>query len=138
TDISLSALAMARKNAHQHNIRNIRFREGHWLEALDNTCEIIVSNPPYIRTDDKHLHSPEISHEPLLALDGGADGLMAIREIIQSAPAWLRPGGWLVIEHGYDQAGSVQKLLQQNAFIDIQTDHDYAGIERLTYACYDP
>lgn len=136
TDISAEALVVAGKNAHKHNLQNIRFRQGHWLEALEGTFDMIVSNPPYIRSTDAHLQSAEIAHEPLLALDGGADGLESIRAIIQSAGDFLRPEGWLVIEHGYDQAAAVQQLFRDNAFTAIGTDRDYAGIERLTYARY--
>lgn len=133
TDISALALAVAMNNARQHNLHNVQYRQGYWLEALDETFDMIVSNPPYIRSNDAHLQSAEIAHEPLLALDGGADGLESIRVIIQSAGGYLRPGGWLVIEHGYDQAAAVQRLFQDNAFTAIGTDRDYAGCERLTY-----
>jgi len=89
---------------------------------------LIVSNPPYIRADDPHLAA--LTHEPLQALASGTDGLDDIRQIVAQAPTWLRAGGWLLLEHGWDQAADVRALLTQAGFGDVQSRQDLAGIER--------
>jgi release factor glutamine methyltransferase len=126
-DTSLEALAVARANA-QRLALDIVFQHGNWLEGLQGTFDLIVSNPPYIAEDDPHLDN--LGHEPRLALTSGADGLDAIRTIVTQAPAHLPGGGWLLIEHGWDQAAAVRALLTHAGFSQVQSRLDLAGIER--------
>ena len=129
TDFSADALAIAQDNAARLGLRQVTFRHGSWLQALQGErCNVIVSNPPYIPMADAHLQA--LRHEPLMALSDGGDGLNAIREIIAAAPAHLLPGGWLLLEHGYDQAAAVRTLLQQAGFERIESRVDLGGHER--------
>jgi release factor glutamine methyltransferase len=126
-DFSIEALAVAQTNAQQLHLE-VDFRQGSWLEGLCGTFDVIVSNPPYIASADHHLAA--LSHEPLRALASGADGLDDIRTIITQAPARMGSGGWLLLEHGHDQAPLVRELLHARGFNEIQSRLDLAGIER--------
>ena len=126
-DCSANALELAQLNAQQLNL-NVKFRQGSWLEGVLDTFDLIVSNPPYIPTGDSHLHA--LRHEPALALVSGADGLHAIKQIVSSAAPCLKPGGWLLLEHGFDQAESTRNLLAEAGFKNVQSRHDLSGIER--------
>ena len=126
-DASLDALAVAQANASRLGLA-VQFRHGHWMEGLEGVFDAIVSNPPYIRAADPHLAA--LQHEPLQALASGADGLDDIRTIIAQAPAHLVPGGWLLLEHGHDQAPTVCALLQAAGLQAVQTRKDLAGIAR--------
>jgi release factor glutamine methyltransferase len=129
TDFSDAALAIARDNARQLGLQRVSLRNGCWLQALEGECcHLIVSNPPYITLGDTHLQT--LRHEPLMALTDGGDGLNAIREIIAAAPQHLLPGGWLLLEHGYDQATAVRELLAQAGFVLIESRLDLGGHER--------
>lgn len=131
SDFSDAALAIARDNARQLGLQRVSLRNGCWLEALDGErCHLIVSNPPYITLGDTHLQT--LRHEPIMALTDGGDGLNAIREIVAGAPAHLFPGGWLLLEHGYDQAPAVRDLLTQAGFTQIESRIDLGGHERCT------
>ena len=130
TDYSLDALAVAQANAQRLGLA-IEFHQGSWLGALPPATprlDLIVSNPPYIAARDSHL--PALAHEPLQALVSGADGLDDLRLIIAQASACLQPGGWLLLEHGYDQAATVRELLEAACFEDVQSRKDLNGIER--------
>uniref|UniRef100_UPI00325FC8A2 N5-glutamine methyltransferase family protein n=3 Tax=Comamonadaceae TaxID=80864 RepID=UPI00325FC8A2 len=133
-DASADALAVARSNAARLQLP-VQFAHGSWLEPLDGLepVDLIVSNPPYIRADDPHLAA--LTHEPLSALASGADGLEDIRSIIDQAPARLKDGGWLLFEHGWDQAEDVARLMQAAGFEQVQHRHDLAGIARCTGGC---
>ena len=126
-DASADALDVARANAGQLGLQ-VQFIQSHWLQKVSGSFHLIASNPPYIASADPHL--AELRHEPLQALTAGADGLDDIRQIIVQAPAHLQPGGWLLLEHGYDQADSVRALLAQRGFLQVQSRRDLAGIER--------
>ncbi len=126
-DVSPDALALAQANAERLNL-SVTFLLGAWLTGIKTRYDLIVSNPPYIAEDDSHLAA--LSHEPQLALTSGPDGLDAIRAIIRQAPANLRPGGWLLLEHGWDQAAAVRALLTQAGFVQVQSRRDLPGIER--------
>lgn len=130
-DASADALAVAQSNARALNLP-VHFAHGSWLEPLSElpAVDLIVSNPPYIRADDPHLAA--LTHEPLSALASGADGLEDIRSIIAQAPAQLKTGGWLIFEHGWDQAADVAQLMQSAGFVQVQHRQDLAGIERCT------
>jgi release factor glutamine methyltransferase len=126
-DLNDEALAVAQTNAQRLGLE-IAFSQGSWLQGLTETFDAIVSNPPYIANADPHLAA--LRHEPLQALSSGPDGLDDLRTIIAQAPACLKPGGWLLLEHGYDQAAAVRQLLQASGFIDVQSRRDLAGIDR--------
>lgn len=130
TDLSPKALAVAQGNAQRLGLA-VQWAEGAWWSALPGRRFLLaVSNPPYIRGDDPHLAA--LRHEPLLALTPGGDGLDALRAIVAGAPQALRPGGWLLLEHGWDQADAVQALLRGHGFDDVQTRADLAGRPRCT------
>ncbi len=127
TDASADALQVARANAARLQLA-IEFMQGSWLAPIGGRYHAIVSNPPYIAAQDPHLSA--LTHEPLRALVSGEDGLHDIRQIILQARAHLHPGGWLLLEHGYDQAAAVRVLLQEAGFEDVQSRRDLGGILR--------
>lgn len=127
TDCSAEALAVARSNALRLSL-DVRFSRCSWLDGVEGRFDFIVSNPPYIALHDPHL--PALAHEPLQALTSGADGLDDIRQIIVQAPTHLNPGGWLLLEHGFDQAMQVRALLQRAGFTSVASRCDLAGHER--------
>jgi release factor glutamine methyltransferase len=133
-DASMAALDVARYNANALKANNVRFLQSDWFSGLDGErFDIIVSNPPYIESNDEHLSG--LSFEPLIALVSGADGLDDIRRIVKGAVHYLKPGGWLMLEHGYDQAEKVRELLRQSGFSEISSERDLSGIERVTKGC---
>ena len=133
-DASADALAVASDNAQRLGLE-LKFAHGSWLQALApaQVFDAIVTNPPYIAANDPHL--THLTHEPLSALASGADGLDDIRAIIEQAPTHLAPGGWLLIEHGWDQAPAVQELLRNAGFAQVRSRNDLAGIARCTGGC---
>ena len=126
-DFSADALAVARANAQRLEL-DISFNQGSWLSGVQGLFHAIVSNPPYIADQDVHLAA--LTHEPLQALTSGSDGLDDIRTIIAQAPAHLVAGGWLLLEHGYDQAQAVRDLLLTAGFGQVQSRKDIAGTAR--------
>ena len=130
-DASADALTVARANAERLGLP-VRFQPANWLAGVEGEglFDAIVSNPPYIPSADPHLAA--LTHEPLQALASGADGLEDIRTIVAQAPTHLRPGGWLLLEHGYDQAQAVKALLATHGFAQVQSRNDLAGIARCT------
>ena len=126
-DASGDALAVATANAERLGLP-VRFMQADWLDGAATGYALIASNPPYIAADDHHLGA--LGHEPLAALAAGADGLDDIRRIVQAAPAHLAAGGWLLLEHGYDQAEAVRALLAARGFAEPQSRDDLAGIAR--------
>lgn len=132
-DASAAALAVAQENAQRLGIENVGFVLGDWFSALAGRCfDLIVSNPPYIAENDRHLAQGDLRFEPAGALASGADGLDDIRRIISEAGTYLTPGGWLMLEHGYDQAAQVRALLRAAGYENIQSDNDLSGIERVS------
>ncbi len=132
-DASDAALQVARENAERLNVRNVNFRQGDWFSPVTGQrFDLIVSNPPYIAAGDKHLAQGDVRFEPLSALASGADGLDDIRRIIMAAARHLAAKGWLLLEHGYDQAAAVRGLLTQSGFCDVFSEKDLAGIERIS------
>ena len=130
TDLSAAALAVAQANAQRLTLP-IDFSQGSWLAALPSNCQpfdCIASNPPYIANHDPHLAA--LGFEPLQALTSGSDGLDDLRQIIAMAPRHLKAGGWLLLEHGYDQAAAMHQLLLAGGFIQVQSRRDLAGVER--------
>lgn len=133
-DISPAALEVARENARRLAVPNVRFLQGAWFAALPERERygLIVSNPPYVAAGDPHLAQGDVRFEPAGALASGVDGLDDIRAIAANAPAHLVPGGWLLFEHGYDQAAACRVLLEQAGFVSVASAADLAGIERVT------
>lgn len=131
-DVSQDALAVAGRNAAANGVA-VRFLHSDWFSAVDaTTFDLIVSNPPYIASGDRHLAEGDLRFEPAGALTDHADGLAALRRIVSGAPAHLAPGAWLLMEHGYDQSAAVQDLLAAQGYTDVQSWHDLAGIARVT------
>jgi release factor glutamine methyltransferase len=132
-DASAAALEVAQNNAHRLEVRNVRMLQSNWFGALpDEWFDIIVSNPPYIAAGDAHLEQGDVRFEPRDALTSGKDGLDDIRGICSQAGKHLRENGWLMLEHGYDQAAQVRALLEQSGFVQIFSARDLAGIERVS------
>lgn len=127
-DASAEALAVARTNAERLGLA-LTLHRGSWFAPLaTQRFELVVSNPPYIAEGDPHL--PALAHEPRQALVSGPDGLDDLRAIVAGAPAHLTPGGWLLLEHGWDQAEAVRALLRRAGFTQVQSRRDLAGVER--------
>ncbi|RTL29187.1 MAG: peptide chain release factor N(5)-glutamine methyltransferase [Burkholderiales bacterium] len=133
-DASEAALRVAQANARQLNLP-VRFHHGSWLAPVaGQRFDLIVSNPPYIAEGDPHLAA--LGHEPRQALTAGPDGLDDLRAIILAAPTHLNPGGWLLLEHGYDQSVAVSQLLRDSAFANVSTRFDLGGQPRCTGGCF--
>jgi release factor glutamine methyltransferase len=131
-DRSAAALAIAQRNADILNAP-VEFLNSDWFGSLaTRRFDLIVSNPPYIAAADPHLSRGDVRFEPLTALAAGQDGLADLRRLIAAAHAHLQPGGALLLEHGYDQAGDVRTLLRENGFTHPQSWRDLAGIERVS------
>lgn len=131
-DASAAALEVARFNAERHRVQ-VDFRQSDWYAGLaPRGFSMIVANPPYIVAGDSHLSEGDLRFEPIDALTDHADGLSALRAIINGAPDFLEEGGWLLMEHGYDQAASVRELLQ--GWDGVESWRDLAGIERVSGA----
>lgn len=127
------AVNLARRNAQRLRLDNAVFCESQWFSALaGRRFALIVSNPPYIPLHDPHLQDGDVRFEPSSALVAGEDGLDDIRQIIASAPSHLLSKGWLLLEHGYDQASAVRELLAKSGFVDIQSRRDLGGHERIS------
>ncbi len=133
TDRSTAALEVARRNAIALGIRNVEFHEGNWLEPFkEDVFNLITANPPYVASTDTRLNTSEIRFEPLTALASGPDGLDDIRLIADQARQHLTPGGWLLLEHGFDQGAEVMKLLLSLGYQQAQGHQDVAGLDRVT------
>ncbi|GBE09130.1 release factor glutamine methyltransferase [bacterium BMS3Abin11] len=133
TDLSMAALVIAKENARLQGVKNISFAAGSWFQPIKNRLfEMIICNPPYIPVDDPHLKQSDLPAEPDHALISGGDGLDAIRKIISDSVLHLKPSGFLLLEHGYDQAIKVTELLCNEGFKEIFTEKDYGGNDRVT------
>lgn len=130
TDVSPEALAVAQGNATRLGL-GVEFATGPWWTPLaGRRFHVVASNPPYIAGNDQHLDA--LTHEPRLALTPEGDGLQALRDIVAGALAHLEPSGWLLLEHGYDQAGAVAELLRDHGFTEVATRLDLGGVPRCT------
>jgi len=130
-DCSSPALALARDNAATLGVE-VDFRQSDWFAALGGRrFDLIVANPPYVAADDPHLRQGDLRFEPRPALAAGADGLADLRRIVGAAPKYLRPGGWLLLEHGYDQAEACRDLLHKAGFGELVFRADFAGLPRI-------
>ncbi|MCK6251610.1 peptide chain release factor N(5)-glutamine methyltransferase [Pseudomonas fragi] len=132
-DRVLEAVALAERNRQRLQLDNVNVFTSHWFSALaDQRFDLIISNPPYIAAGDVHLAEGDVRFEPESALVAGADGLDDIREIITAAAQHLNADGWLMLEHGYDQAAAVRQLLQDAGFSEVESRKDLGGHERIT------
>ena len=140
TDISKNALDLAAQNALRHGIHNICFVCSHWFQELDTDIRyhLVLSNPPYVVEDDPHLLENGLPYEPPAALTAGADGLRDLRSIIRTAPGFLQPDGWLLVEHGLDQGAAVRQLFRLAGFRRVETRQDLECRDRITLGCYSP
>jgi release factor glutamine methyltransferase len=135
-DASEAALNVARQNAERLNLSQIKFHLGKWCEALPKiSFDAIVSNPPYIAEEDVHLTKGDLRFEPREALASGKEGLDDLSQIIQQAKSYLKPGGYLLLEHGFDQAAQVATLFKKAGYTHITRHVDFAGKDRVTIAC---
>ncbi len=136
SDVSASALRVARENAEDLGLP-VEFVESSWFGALaQRRWALIASNPPYVAANDAHLLGGDLRFEPNTALTDQGDGLWSIREIASNAPDHLEAGGWLLIEHGYDQAADVRSIFELNGFSKVSLRHDLAGRPRVTGGCW--
>ena len=135
-DRVLEAVELAERNRQRLQLANAEVLSSHWFSALEGRqFDLIISNPPYIAETDPHLSMGDVRFEPGSALTSGPDGLDDLRTIISEAPAHLTPGGWLLLEHGYDQGPAVRELLIRHGFERIQTRRDLGEHERITFGC---
>lgn len=135
SDVSAAALAVARGNAERLGLACVEFVRGAWWQPLRaRRFNLIVSNPPYVAADDAHLEQGDLRFEPGMALASGADGLDAIRTLVAGAPAHLEPGGWLLLEHGWDQGAAVRALLAEAGLQEVHTTADLQGHDRVAAA----
>jgi len=134
-DRSFAGTRVAQRNARHLGVSNIGFVNASWCDALANaSLDAIVSNPPYIAERDPHLQQGDVRYEPVSALASGPEGLDDIKKLIADAPRILKTGGWILLEHGFNQARNVCNLLNSMGFINTATAHDLAGLERVSYA----
>lgn len=136
TDCSPQALEVARQNAMQLGISNVNFVAGNWFDSFadDARFDLVLSNPPYIKGDDPHLHRGDLRFEPLSALTAGRDGLSAIRHLIDNSVSRLKNNGWIVFEIGHDQSECVRTYLRNASYRNVLFRKDLAGIKRLCIA----
>ena len=139
-EISRPALAIAEHNRDRLKLHNVQLIQGRWCDAFSaqDRFQIIVSNPPYIASDDPHLQQGDVRFEPESALVAGADGLDDIRHIATCTREHLDDGGWLLLEHGFDQADAVAAILRQSGFQQVGNHRDLAGQMRATSGCWRP
>jgi release factor glutamine methyltransferase len=132
-DFSMAALKVAKENAFINHLNNVSFWRGSWLAAIaEKSLDIVVSNPPYIEANDLHLSQGDLRFEPLSALASGIDGLDDIRLIVMQAQRCLKSDGWLMVEHGYNQAQLVKQLFGEAGFCEVSSKQDFGGNDRVT------
>ncbi|WP_145556930.1 peptide chain release factor N(5)-glutamine methyltransferase [Yersinia canariae] len=131
-DIKADAVALARHNAEKLAINNAHFLQSRWFDSVDGRFSLIVSNPPYIDANDPHLNEGDVRYEPHSALVAPAEGMADLIEIIRQSPPYLEVGGWLMLEHGWQQAEAVQKHLNNTGFSAVMTYKDYGNNDRVT------
>ena len=127
------AVLLAQKNCQHLHIQNVEIKQSDWFSAIEETdFDVIVSNPPYIAADDPHLQQGDVRFEPMSALVADNQGLRDIENIVQQARHYMRPNGWLLIEHGYQQGQTVRQLFEQSGYVAITTLRDLNDNERVT------
>lgn len=139
TDFSSAALAVAQKNAKRLQIANVRFLQSHWFDKVaEKGFDLVISNPPYIADDDPHLQQGDVRFEPTTALVSGEQGLQDIRLLATQARQHLKPGGHLLLEHGYQQGKAVQAILNELNYRQVTTHRDLSGNPRVTSGLWNP
>jgi release factor glutamine methyltransferase len=132
-DLQPDAVALAQHNAQKLAIGNAHFRQGSWFTpVVGQQFALIASNPPYIDAADPHLTQGDVRFEPSSALVAAQHGLADLATIVQHAPRYLQPQGWLLLEHGWQQGENVRALLEEAGFRAIETCRDYGGNDRVT------
>jgi len=134
SDISAAALEIAQDNLDRYQLKNLKLIQSSWLENITGTFNLILSNPPYIAEDDPHLNAGDLPWEPINALRAEKNGLADIETIMHQAYAQLKPGGWLLLEHGWQQKEAICELFHQLKYTNIQTIKDLAGLDRVSLA----
>jgi len=133
TDLSQEVLAVAKINLQRHDCTNVNLEKADWFSGLEGRrFDLICSNPPYVGRNDPHLEVPELQHEPQSALVAGKDGLDAIRQIVSAASGYLHSKGWLILEHAYDQAGDIRAMMNNAGFVDVHSEKDLSGHDRVS------
>ena len=136
TDVSGPSLEVAKINQRNLGLKNIRWIKSNWFDSIEaGRFDLICSNPPYIAPDDMHLMQGDVRFEPTGALVAGNRGLAALHEIIEAAPGFLERRGWLILEHGYQQAAQVSKKMIDRGFFRVSTHKDPGGNDRVTEGC---
>ncbi len=132
-DNKTEIIALAKSNADKNSITNVNFILSHWFESLGNFCfDFIVSNPPYIESDDEHLTRGDVRYEPKSALVAEAKGLADLKHIIENGPTFMKSTAWLILEHGWTQGESVRTLMKECGYQCVETRKDFAACERVT------
>ena len=135
-DLQQPAVDLAERNRQRYQLDNVRLFASNWFAAIPaRRFDLIVSNPPYIEANDPHLSQGDLRFEPASALVSGGDGLDDLRLVCAQSVDYLNRGGWLLLEHGFDQGAAVRELLEQAGFASVETRRDLNGLERLTLAC---
>lgn len=135
-DVSAEAVALAEQNRQTLGFEQVSLMQSNWFESIPaQAFDLIVSNPPYIDPQDPHLTQGDVRFEPLSALIAERQGLADLETIVAGAGAYLAPRGWLLVEHGYDQASAVQALFVAQGFKQVETRRDYGGNDRVTLGC---
>ncbi|EKT57483.1 peptide chain release factor N(5)-glutamine methyltransferase [Providencia sneebia] len=136
-DFSADAVALAQRNQQRLTIKNVQFLQSDWFTSLSpQHFDMIVSNPPYIDEMDCHLQQGDVRFEPLSALVANNHGLSDLSHIVSESTAYLKPQGWLLVEHGWQQGAVVRELFQQNGYCNVQTCQDYGGRDRISLGQY--
>ena len=135
-DFSEQAVQLANENQQNLKLNNVHFQQSDWFAGVDGLFDVIVSNPPYIEKDDLHLKQGDLRFEPISALVADESGLADIRKIAEQAPAYLKKGGYLLFEHGFEQGAAVRGLLTELGYVEVNTIKDYGGNDRVTMALY--
>lgn len=135
-DVSMDALTVAKENAESLQLRNVDMWLSDWFDNVPNEepFDLIVSNPPYIADSDPHLDQGDLRFEPRNALVADEQGLSNYRKIVQQAKSYLKSDGWIIMEHGYEQAADIRSLFSEADYIDIDTRQDLSGLDRITFA----
>lgn len=135
-DLSERAVQLAVENGQALKLTNVYFKQSNWFDAVDGLFDVIVSNPPYIEKGDVHLKRGDLRFEPISALVADENGLADIRKIAQQAAKYLKKGGYLLFEHGFEQALAIRKLLTELGYVEVNTIKDYGGNDRVTMALF--
>lgn len=136
-DVDPASVSLATRNAHKCRLAQVNFKQSDWFSAVGDKCfHLLLSNPPYIEEGDVHLSRGDLRFEPQRALVSGDAGLADLAHIVRESPARLLAGGWLLLEHGFEQGAAVRRLLTEQGFAQVTTRRDLAGLERISGGCW--